>query len=74
MVNICQNPNAGQKKNKFTQKRKGKANNKPEKVMKHVDPCDVYGSSVQQPKLPNPPPNGYIVTLLKFIHSNASTC
>ena len=42
--------------------------------MKHVDPCDVYGSPVQQPKHPNPQPNGYIVTLLKFIHSNVSTC
>ena len=33
--------------------------------MKHVDPCDVYGSPAQQPKEANP--NGYIVTLLKFI-------
>ena len=60
------------KKNKSTQKRKGKANKKPEKVMKHVDPCDVYGSPIQQPKQPNPPPNGYIVTLLKFIHRGVS--
>ena len=74
VVDISRNPNAGQKKNKSTQKRKGKANKKPEKVMKHVDPCDVYGSPVQQPKQPNPPPNGYIVTLLKFVHRNVSTC
>ena len=74
LVDISRNPNAGQKKTKSTQKRKGKANKKPEKVMKHVDPCDVYGSPVQQPKQPNPPPNGYIVTLLKFVHRNVSTC
>ena len=74
VVDISRNPNAGQKKNKSTQKRKGKANKKPEKVMKHVDPCDVYGSPVQQPKQPNPSPNGYIVTLLKFVHRNVSTC
>ena len=42
--------------------------------MKHVAPCDVYGSLVQQPKQPNPPTNGCIVTLLKFVHSNVSTC
>ena len=42
--------------------------------MKHVDPCGVYSSPVQQPKEANPPPNGYIVTLLKFVHSNVSTC
>ena len=35
---------------------------------------DVHGSPVQQPKQPNPPPNGYIVTLLKFVHRNVSTC
>ena len=34
----------------------------------------VYGSPVQQPKQPNPKPNGYIVILLKFVHRNASTC
>ena len=73
-MDISRNPNAGQKKNKSTQKRKGKANKKPEKVMKHVDPCDVYGSPVQQPKQPNSPLNGYIVTLLKFVHRNVSTC
>ena len=37
MIDINQNPNAGQKKNKSTQKSKGKANNKPEKVMRHVN-------------------------------------
>ena len=72
LVDISRNPNAGQKKTKSTQKRKGKANKKPEKVMKHVDPCDVYGSPIQQPKQPKPPPNGYIVTLLKFIHRGVS--
>ena len=41
--------------------------------MKYVDPCDVYGRPVQQPKQPNSPPNGYIVTLLKFVHSSVST-
>ena len=74
VVDISRNPNAGQKKNKSTQKRKGKANKKPEKVMKHVDPCDACGSPVQQPKQLYPPPNGYIVTLLKFFHRNVSTC
>ena len=49
VVEISRNPNAGQKKAKSTQKRKGKTNKKPEKVMKHVDPCDVYGSAVRQP-------------------------
>ena len=53
--------------------RKGKANNQPKKVRKYVDLCDVYGSSVQQPKQPNPPPNGYIVALLKFICSDVFT-
>ena len=68
VVDISRNPNIGQTKTKFTQKRKRKANKKAENVMKHVDPCDVYGSPVQQPKQPNSPPNGYIVTLLKFVH------
>ena len=57
------------RKNQIHSKWKGKANNKPGEVMEHVEPCDVYGSPVQQPKQPNPPPNGYIVTLLKFVHS-----
>ena len=72
VVDISRNPNTDQTKTKFTQKRKRKANKKAEKVMKHVDPCDVYGSPVQQPKQPNSAPNGYIVTLLKFVHSNVS--
>ena len=42
--------------------------------MKHVAPCDVYGSLVQPRKQPNPATNGCIVTLLKFVHSNVSTC
>ena len=42
--------------------------------MKHIAPCDVYGSPVQQPKQPIPPPKGYIDTLLKFDHRNVSTC
>ena len=49
-------------------------NKESEKVMKHVDPCHVYGSPDQQPKQPNPPSNGYIVTLLKFVHGNVSIC
>ena len=53
---------------------KGKAKKKPKKVMKHVDPCDVYGNLIQQPQQLNPPPNGCIVTLLKFVHRNVSTC
>ena len=43
------------------------------KVRKDIDPCDVYGSLVQQPKQPNRPPNGHIVTLLRFIWSNVFT-
>ena len=54
------------KKNKSTQKRKVKANKKPEKVMKHVDPCDACGSPVQQPKQLYPPP---MATLLPFSNS-----
>ena len=73
-MDISRNPNAGQKKNKSAQKRKRKANKKPEKNMKHIAPCDVYGSPVQQPKQPIPPPKGYIDTLLKFDHRNVSTC
>ena len=65
VVDVSLNPNGGQK-------RKGKANNKSAKVVKHVDLCDVYGSPLQQPKQPNQPPNGYIVTLLKFVDSNVS--
>ena len=42
--------------------------------MKHIDLCDVYDSPVQQSKQSNPPPNSYIVTLLKFIHRNVSAC
>ena len=61
------------RKKKSTHKRKGKANNKPTKVVKHIDPCVVYGSPVSQPRQPNPPRNGYIITLLKFIHGNTST-
>ena len=45
-VDVSQNLNAGQKKTKSTQKKKGKANKKPEKVVKHVDLCDDYGSPV----------------------------
>ena len=62
------------KQNQIHSKKEGKTNKIPEKVMKHADPCDVYGSPVQQPKQPNLPPNGYIVTLLKFVHRNVSTC
>ena len=29
---------------------------------------------IRWPKQPNPPPNGYIVTLIKFIHTKVSTC
>ena len=72
-VDVSWNPNAGQKKTISTQKKKGKANKNPEKVVKHVDLCDDYGSPVHQPKQPNPPPNGCIVILLKFVHSNVST-
>ena len=43
------------------------------KVRKDIDPCDVYGSLVQQPKQPNRPPNGHTVTLLRFIWSNVFT-
>ena len=57
----------------FSKERTGKGNNKPKKVRKYVDPCDVYGTPVQLPKRPNPPPNGYIITLLKFICSNVFT-
>ena len=57
----------------FSKERKAKANNKPQKSRKHVDPFDVCDSPVQQPKRPNPPPNGYIVTLLEFICSNVFT-
>ena len=74
VVDISRNPSTDQKKNKFTQKRKGKANKKSGRVMKHVDPCNVYGSPFQQPKQPNLRPNSYIVTLLKFVHSNFYTC
>ena len=49
VVEISRNPNAGQKKAKSTQKMTRKANKKPEKVMKHVDPSSVYVSAVQQP-------------------------
>ena len=42
--------------------------------MKHVDLCDIYDSRVQQSKQSNPPPNSYIVTLLKFINRNVSAC
>ena len=73
-MDISRNPNAGQKKNKSIQKRKKKANKTPETVMKHVATSDVYGSPVQQPKQRNPPPIGYILTLLKFFHRNVSTC
>ena len=51
----------------FSKERKRKANNNPENVRKDIDPCDVYGSLVQQP------PNGHIVTLLRFIWSNVFT-
>ena len=57
----------------FPKEGKGKANNKPEKVRKHVDPFDVYGSPFQQAKQPIPPSNDYTVTLLKFIYSNVFT-
>ena len=36
MADISRYPNAGQEKNKSTQKRKAKANNKPTKVMKKI--------------------------------------
>ena len=62
------------KKNKSTQKRTSKVNNKPTKVVKHVDMCFVYGNPVSQPKQPNLPSNAYIVTSLKFIHSIVFKC
>ena len=74
VVDISRNPSADQKKNKSTQKRKGKANKKSGRVMKHVHPCNVYGSPFQQLKQPNLPPNSNIVTLLKFVHNNFYTC
>ena len=74
VVDISRNPNAGQRTTNPLKKGKEKQTKKLEKFMGHVDPCDVYGSPVQQPKQPNPPPNSYIVTLLKFVHRNVSTC
>ena len=62
------------RKKQIHSKKERESEQKPEKIMKHVDPCDVYGSPVQQPKQPNLPPTGFIVTLLKFVHSNVSTC
>ena len=34
----------------------------------------VYGCPVEQSKQPNQPSNAYITALLKFLHSNVSTC
>ena len=88
VANSQKNKNAGKKRSKATQRRKGPANKKPTRVETLVDPADGAninnGNNVNSVQidttnilLQNPMQNQhhpYHITLLMFCHPNVSVC
>ena len=71
MVNIGKEKNAGRRKTKSTQKRRGPANQKQVEVKRVVLPCDDI---IAKPTLPEPAPNQCILSMLKICHRYVSRC
>ena len=84
IINVDKPREAGKKKTKKTQKRRGPPNAKTEEVTILVNPgfigetCEEnripINDDVIQPKHPDPLPNAYVLTLLRYCHKNVSSC
>ena len=74
MGDIGKEKNAGRKKTKSTQKKKGPANQKQVEVKKVVLPCYEHYDMIAKPTLPEPAPNHYILSMLKICYRNVSKC
>ena len=84
MVDFSKTPEAGKKKSRTTQKRKGSLNTKTEQITVLLN-SGVEGSVVNSkdvssskdtpawPSIPDPLPNTYVLTLLRFCHKHVST-
>ena len=71
-VNVNKNKDAGQKRSKATQKRKGPPNVKRAKLINLVN--DTPTNTHAMPILPDPLPGTYLVYILKYCHKNVSVC